>query len=432
MIAKAEQLQSRLPRYEQLLLQVLRAGRSRDQEEIVRARQGLMAEFPRDSENRGVLATIQSALGQREQALEVYRQGLALDPKDEDLLNFESYDLAEWGDLNGALAANDRYLALRPTDPNPVDSRGDIFFIAGRDDEAAAAYRKTTELKPDFSGFAEYLKLAIVYTDQKKQDMAEGAFQQFVQRANPLLQLNAPGFQAQLQQARGDFEGALPNYRKAVTQLGHAGQYEAAGIFLEQFARVSWILGQGPSALSFAQQQKLGGEELRAIIFLQTMNRNTAAAEQRLQQFASTHPGVSARSTEIQKTINEAQAAMENNDGQTGLNLAASIPDLQNPVLLFLKGRSHLLINDYAAAEVELRRVPLTSRSQVANLATLRRRFPAIELLSHYYLGQVYERTGKRDQAINEYQEFLSHFESSHTRLPQVTEARTALKRLMQ
>ncbi len=46
--------------------------------------------------------------------------------------------------------------------------------------------------------------------------------------------------------------------------------------------------------------------------------------------------------------------------------------------------------------------------------------------------GQVYERTGKRDQAINEYQEFLSHFESSHTRLPQVAEARTTLKRLMQ
>ena len=432
MIAKAEQLQSRLPRYEQLLLQVLRASRSRDQEERLRARQALMAEFPRDGENRGALAAIQSALGQREQALEVYRQGLALDPKNEDLLNQESYDLAEWGDLNGALAANDRYLALRPSDPNPVDSRGDVLFIAGHDDEAAAAYRKTSELKPDFNGYGDYLKLAIVYTDQKKQDMAEGAFQQFVQRASPLLQLNVPGFQAHLQQARGDFEGALPNYRKAVTQLGHAGQYEAAGIFLEQFARLSWLLGQGSSALSFAQQQKLGGEELRAIAFLQAMNRNTSAAQQSLQRLVSTHPGVSARSTEVQKTINEAQAAMENNDGQTALDLAASIPDLQNPVLLFLKGRSHLLINDYAAAEVEFRRVPLRSRALVSNLAFLRRRFPAIELLSHYYLGQVYERTGKRDQAINEYQEFLSHFEGSRTRLPQVAEARTTLKRLMQ
>ena len=118
------------------------------------------------------------------------------------------------------------------------------------------------------------------------------------------------------------------------------------------------------------------------------MNRNASAAQQSLQEFASTHPWVSARSTDIQKTINDAQAAMESNDGQTALNLAASIPDLQLPELLFLKGRSHLLINDYAAAEVEFRRVPLRSSGQVSNFAFIKRRFPAIELLSHKRLMQ--------------------------------------------
>jgi hypothetical protein len=140
-----------------------------------------------------------------------------------------------------------------------------------------------------------------------------------------------------------------------------------------------------------------------------------SAAQQSLQRFAST---VTARSTEIQKTINDAQIAAESNDGQTALNLAASIPDLQFPVPLFLKGRSHLLINDSAAAEVEFRRASFATRGPVSNLAFIRLRFPAIEIPSHYYLGQVYERTGKRDQAINECQEFLSRFESSHTRLP--------------
>ena len=59
-------------------------------------------------------------------------------------------------------------------------------------------------------------------------------------------------------------------------------------------------------------------------------------------------------------------------------------------------------------------------------------RFPVLGILSHYYLGQLYEHTGKRDQAINEYQEFLSHFASPQTRLAQVGDARNALKRLMQ
>jgi hypothetical protein len=59
-------------------------------------------------------------------------------------------------------------------------------------------------------------------------------------------------------------------------------------------------------------------------------------------------------------------------------------------------------------------------------------RFPILGILSHYYLGQLYERTSKRDQAINEYQEFLSHFQNAQPHLAQVGDARTAMKRLMQ
>jgi protein ImuB len=103
------------------------------------------------------------------------------------------------------LAANDAYIAIRPDDPNPLDTRGDILYMAGRDDEAVAAYRKLLQLKPDFSYYSEYLKLAIVYTDQKKPDMAKAAFQQFTQRTTPLLRLYVPGFEAQFKQTRGDF-----------------------------------------------------------------------------------------------------------------------------------------------------------------------------------------------------------------------------------
>ncbi len=99
--------------------------------------------------------------------------------------------------------------------------------------------------------------------------------------------------------------------------------------------------------------------------------------------------------------------------------------------MLFLKGRAHLLTNDYASAEIEFRSALRQGRSS-ANWGALTDRFPLVGVLSHFYLGQIYEKTGKHDQAINEYQEFLSHFPSSQSRLPQVGEARTALKGLMQ
>jgi serine/threonine protein kinase/predicted Zn-dependent protease len=427
---KVEPMQSRLPRYEQLTLQALKASRSRDIEAQIVIRQQLVSEFPRATVDRGILAGVLSFVGKRDEPLELLRQGLVLDPKNEDLLNFQSYALAQMSDFKGALAATDAYIAVRPGDPNPIDTRGDVLFVAGRDDEAVAAYRKALELKPDFTDYGEYLKLAIVYTDQKKPDMAHAAFQQYAQRTSAPT-LYPPGFEAQIKQSESDFDGALASYRTAVLHLGGAKQSQAAHSFLQAFAGLSAILGQASSALSFAQQQKLDGEELQTVAFLETLAGNTSAAQQNLQRFASSHPWVASRAIEIEQVYADVTAAVQRGDGQTALTRAATIPDFQEPYLQFFKARSHLLINDYPSAEAEFRAVLLDSR-MLANPGYLIGRFPVAEILSHYYLGQLYERTGKRDQAVNEYQEFLSHFPNSQSRLAQVGDARGALKRLMQ
>src|SRR5207302_6676332 len=135
-------------------------------------------------------------------------------------------------------------------------------------------------------------------------DMAQAAFQQLSQRGSPLLRLYVPGFEAQLTQMRGDLEGALASYRKAIAQLGRAGQNVPAEGFLEQFALLSVMLGQSSSALSFAQQQKLDGEELQAVALLQTTAGNKSAAEQSLKRFAAEHPAVAPRLVDDQQAFN--------------------------------------------------------------------------------------------------------------------------------
>ena len=430
-INKAAQMQSRLPRYEQLLLEVFNAGRSRDIQLMADARQKLISEFPRDGAQRGVLAVNLTTLGQADKGLEYLRQGLALDPKDEDLLNFECYQLAFKGDAAGALADNDRYQAIRPNDPNPFDTRGDILYALGRDDEAAAAYRKVIEIKPDFTQYGDYLKLAIVYADQNKPDMSQASFQQFAQRASGLTRLYEPGFEADLAQMRGDFDSALAGYRKAIVQLGQANQNQPAEAFLEQFAYLSIMLGQSSAALNFAQQQKLGGEEQQAIALLETFMGNSSAAEKSLQRFSALHPGITSRVVSQEKALYELMAAVEHEQAQAAVSQAANNPDLRYPTLRFYKARAQLLANDYAAAEPLFRETLLLSRN-LSNFRIMTLRFPMLEILSHYYLGQVYERTGRRDQAVNEYQEFLSHFGKTTSRLPQVAAARTTLSKLMQ
>jgi serine/threonine protein kinase/TolB-like protein len=428
---QVERLQSRLPRHDQLRFQANRARRSRDAEGVIRALESTVGEFPRDTDSRATLAVMLLRINQNDRAVNILREGLASDPKDESLLNILGYAYAAIGDQAAALQANDQYVALRPGDPNPWDTRGDVFVDFGRLDEALAAYRKALELKPDFQGYTEYLKLAAVYEDQAKYALAEAALQEFAQRTTALYRLYLPEFQAHMQQLRGDPEGALESYRKAVTQLARGGQDSPAGDALQSFAGLGWLMGDASGALSFARQQKLHGEELPAIAFLEAVHGDQAASDRDLQKYATERPGISPRYIELQHLGNVA-AAVARNDGHAATSPLAGLPDFRASRLSFFRARAFLLLNDHMSAEREFRLVIADDlQGGTGNFGFMRQRTPLFALLGHFYLGQIYESTGKPQQAIDEYQSFLSHFEGSRTKLPQVGQAHDALKRLM-
>jgi tetratricopeptide (TPR) repeat protein len=196
------------------------------------------------------------------------------------------------------------------------------------------------------------------------------------------------------------------------------------------FADIPVVLGESAAALSFARQQKLGGEECLAVAFLEASLGDQTAAERSLQRYADTHPQSGPQGLQSYRASIEMEAALARGDPQSVLATAGRLPDLNLPWLLFPRARAHLLLKDYAAAEQLLRRALLRVRN-LGGFTALRFRSPLGEMLWHFYLGQIHEATGKRDQAVNEYQEFLSHFEGARARLPQVAEARAALKRLL-
>ena len=427
---KVEPLQSRLPRREQLLFQANQASRSRDLEGLVHAEEAVLAEFPRESDTRSSLGVLLLNLNQPDRAISLLREGLASDPKDDDLWNILGYAYANKGDKTEALKANDQYIALRPGDPNPVDTRGDILFWFGQDDDALAQYRKALEFKPDFQGYTEYVKLATVYADQGKYALAETALQEYAQRTSPLYRLYLPIFQSQIQQVRGDLDGALESYRKSVLALARAGQEQSAGETLDSFARAALLTGNASAALAFARQQKLHGEELPALSMLEAAQGDRAASERDLRQFASARTWISPRFIENQGKRNEIRAALIHGDGQEALTAISGLYGFQDAGALFARGRAHQLVKDYTAAEPEFRAALLESRG-FSNFHFMRLQVPLFGLLCHYYLGEIYEATGKSQQAIDEYQSFLSHFEGSRTKMPQVADARAALKRLM-
>jgi serine/threonine protein kinase/tetratricopeptide (TPR) repeat protein len=431
MFAKVDQLQSRLPRHEQLVYQLDKANRAQDRPAQLRACAAVIAEFPRDSDSRAGCGVFLGLAGKPDQAVSLLRQGLELSPQDEAVLNILGYAEAWQGNQSAALEANDKYLAIRPNDPNPWDTRGDIFFMFARDDDAIAAYRKVIELKPDFEGFQEYVKLSNAYADQGKYALAEASIQEYARKTTPLGRLYLPVFEGQLQHMRGDIEGGLDSYRKAVSQLARAGQQRAAGDTLAVYAISAVLTGESGSALQFARQQKLHGEELGAVALLERITGNEAASEHAFQQYAAANPLTSQYTLEKRQQLGNVLAALARNDGSNALAVVSKVSDDGSSLFLFVSARAHLLTGDYANAETQFRHAIFMDRNK-SNFGFIRNHIPLITLLSHYYLGELYEKTGKRDQAINEYQSFLSHFENSRTRMPQVAAAREAVKRLMQ
>ena len=60
----------------------------------------------------------------------------------------------------------------------------------------------------------------------------------------------------------------------------------------------------------------------------------------------------------------------------------------------------------------------------------LRRFLDAQYLLARPYRGQIHERTGRARQAVGEYRYFLSSFDRSNAKFPQIAEAREPVRRL--
>jgi tetratricopeptide (TPR) repeat protein len=93
-------------------------------------------------------------------------------------------------------------------------------------------------------------------------------------------------------------------------------------------------------------------------------------------------------------------------------------------------GRAYLETGMPAEAERHLRFALKTARNWSDPQHLGRCNFVSYAL-AQFYLGRVLEQTGRKADAISAYKEFLSHFENSTAKLPQIAEARAALKRLM-
>ena len=271
--------------------------------------------------------------------------------------------------------------------------------------------------------------MAVAYADQMKFALADSALQEYGKRATGASKFYVSVFTGQFQETRGDLEGARASYQGAVRDLAGAGQFDGAEGALASLASAALLTGEGiASVLAMARHQKLSGREYNVIALLQAVQGDTAGSERSVQLYAAARPELGPRGIEKLRNYGALYAALVRKDPQGVLAVAGRLPNSGDAVLRYPRGWAYFQAKDYSRAEQDLRAAILDEKL-LSSFNAMRTHSPLIAALAHFYLGQLYEATGKRELAAPEYQEFLSHFENSRASLPQIALARAALQR---
>ena len=125
------------------------------------------------------LAQGETAEGRFEAAAASWKKLTEVLPDDADARNQLGYTLAWNGNYQGAVEAMKTYGLLRPAEPNPLDSLGDIHFMYRKFPEAAAAYLQASAKAPAFQGGGDLYKAAWAKFRAGDKPGADALFEQF-------------------------------------------------------------------------------------------------------------------------------------------------------------------------------------------------------------------------------------------------------------
>jgi tetratricopeptide (TPR) repeat protein len=128
---------------------------------------------PGDADVREELARLYMNTGRIPEAIEEARRALEARPRADGLRRLTANLLVDAGDVDGALAEARRAVALRDWHQNHY-TLGYVLYRAGRFNDAAGAFRRATELRPDNAWAFQMLGTAL--HDAGQLDRAEAAY----------------------------------------------------------------------------------------------------------------------------------------------------------------------------------------------------------------------------------------------------------------
>jgi tetratricopeptide (TPR) repeat protein len=404
--------------------------------------------YPRSGAAHSLLGGYYEGKQQWEKAIEEYLVLLDLDTSNGFAANNLGYLYLIIGENEKALDMFNRYAAILPDGPNPLDSIAETYFRMGRIEDSISKYRAALEVKPDFGS-----GIPLSYLHALKEEYAEAldSIEHFIDKApSPGIAVFGYAWKAFYCSMLGRFGEAFDIMEETFSKSDSSGNespvfelhwvkawlaYERGDLELSRnyfttyaefmtrrspslqayhAASLSWHLGRIDLKAGEIDSARSRFEEL-SDIFPEMQEAASAAAEMRM-----THD----------RDIFEAELLLAEGQPQRALEICKKAAPLDIPI-----HNSRGVLATYnlpserdtlARAYVKMGELDSAIR-EYEKLITFdpgsqERRL--IHPRSHYRLAKLYEQTGKNDKALQHYLKFLDLWKDADPGLPEVADAR--------
>jgi serine/threonine protein kinase/predicted Zn-dependent protease len=368
----------------------------------------------------------------------VLREGVKANPNAKTVWNVLSYSYAYLGNKQNAINAVDKYVQLAPAEPNPYDTKGDIYAWFMDYDSSRAAYEYSTSLRNDFDAYkiGSYDLLNQRYNDAERHFQMSGYAIGLGGAGGVTSRFPLPLIEIE--------KGQIKNAENKLIYLLNSKLSPAEREFvLLQLIHLCYESSQYSGMLKYAKEvsselhkdptDKIYGRDY--IAWALVKNGESSDANNLIDKiYGDVNNNIPL--FQLQADYTSAVVAVEEGKYNVSLQkfrkVVNALPPNHEPNIFY--AISLLKSGQTADAEKELNRLLYWSGSTDIYLVGIIpgeiTYWPIQSVKARYWLGVAYEQQGKKEKAISEYKKFLDIWKDADFNSPEINDAKVRLAKL--
>ncbi|UCC43052.1 MAG: hypothetical protein JSU65_07820, partial [Candidatus Zixiibacteriota bacterium] len=322
-----------------------------------------------------------------------------------------------------------RYIEIAPDEPNPYDTRGDLFLHHGENDAALESYLQALKIRPNH--FQSLQTCGHLYLLKQDYEHADSCYRICAVHGESDLRTRAREFLAYVPLLQGQFTATMAMLDSMVAIDISERQFGGAARKLLMKVHVLTELGRFDEAMAAIDSTEQVGEpiDIAAGLLYRTHLIQTLVgagqwerAELLLDSIRSVHASEDSLPWEYWFLRGYIDFSRDRIESAITAFIRIYEGSIHFPTRYWL-ARAYL-------ADGNLNRAGEAFEAIWGDYSTDRYYHGMWFVRVHYYLGLTYEASNWPDRAIEQYEAFLSRWGNADAALPEITDARERLARL--